>query len=142
MLKPLAAMALSEATGAVKRRARAAGCYAVAGLFALIALVFGLWALHDWLVIHYLGPVAAKLSIAGGLLAVAGIIGLVGASAAKRPVESGATSPAGVAAAVAAAAPEIVGGATKLGVGALAAGAALIAATYLGHKLGRRWSGA
>lgn len=137
MLQPLAVMALSEATGAVKRRAFAAAYYAGAGVFVLIALVFALWALHDFLVPLYLGPVAAKLAIAGGLAVVALALALVGMSTAKRKADSGATSPAGVAAALAAAAPEMIGGVTKLGAGTLAAGAALIAATWVGRRLGR-----
>ncbi len=137
MLKPLAVMALSEATGAIRRRAVAAGYYAAGGVCALIAVVFALLALHDWLTPLYLGPIAAKLAISGGLLAIAAILALIGGAAARRKADSGATSPAGIAAALAAAAPAAVSGASRAGLGAVAAGAALIAATYVGRRLGR-----
>lgn len=138
MLKALAVMAVSEAAGAVRRRAIAAAYYAAACVIVLLALVFALWALHDWLTPMHMGPVAAKLAIAGGLVAIAGVFGLIGSSAARRKPDSGSSAPAGVAAALAAAAPAAIGGASRVGLGAFAAGAALVAATWVGRRIGRR----
>jgi hypothetical protein len=72
MLKGLSLLAASEAGAAVRRNLRWAALILAASLVAIGAIVFGLIALHSWLLMS-LSPVEASLVIAAGL----GIVALV-----------------------------------------------------------------
>lgn len=102
MWSALSILFAQEAGAAIKRRVMAAVLYAVAGIVALMGLVFALIAFHTWLTFR-MQPVAAGLTIAGGLFVIALILALVaGAQTARRPRRSAVAPSALVAAPVAA----------------------------------------
>lgn len=74
MLGPLLAAFVSGETGlAIQRAKRAAIAYAVAGVFALVAVIFLMLAGYHYAA-RALGPIAAALWIAGGFLVIAVLV--------------------------------------------------------------------
>lgn len=83
MWRGLALIAATEAGANLKQRARSYALYAAGGLVALLGLVFTLIALQIWLSRH-MSPVAAGLSVAGLLFAVAVVLFIAARMAIKR----------------------------------------------------------
>jgi len=132
MMKGLALLAASEVGGALRRRAIATAFFAAAALFVLLAFVFALAALHDWLVLTY-PPMIARLMIAGGLAAVALVLGVVGAV--KKRGASSRSSQAASAALMAA--PVAVGALARLNAGTLLAAGVITAGVLFGRRMAR-----
>lgn len=134
MIKGLALLAAQEMGGAVRRRARALGFYAGAAVVAGAAAVYGLNALHDWLSLHYT-PMLASLSIAGGLLALAIILAILGAVQKRGAQDNAATATAALVALPAAA--RGLGGLGRLAPGTLATLGVLAAGALVGRHLSK-----
>ena len=83
MWKGLSLLMANEAGAAMRRQIRSLTYTAIGGIVGLIALVFVLVGLHDWLSTMWAPHIAAWI-VAAGLLVVAGILLIMARSAKSR----------------------------------------------------------
>ena len=132
MLKAIGALAIAEAGQSIRRSFVVRGLQAAAALVALVALGFGLAALHIVLAARF-DAMIANLIIAGGLLGLALILLATAAIVRSRP-----RKPSPAATTALALAPVAAGVlASKPGLRAAALGGVLLLGAALGRDLAR-----
>jgi hypothetical protein len=132
MLAPLAAAAINEAGGAVRRQVTALAWFGAAAALGLIGLLFVLLALHAWLSTK-LPAIQASLVIAGLLFGLAVAAILVGRVIRNRKAKSTALQSTALLAAPAAL--RLAG--SRLPFGALALIGVVVMGAVLGRRIGR-----
>jgi hypothetical protein len=128
----LSALAMLDAGRAIRTRIATLALYALAGLVALIGLVFALLAAQLQLG-EVMAPVSASLTIAAALLTLAGFVVLF-----ARFRMSGRRDGPDIGKAVLATVPFAGAVARKVAPGTAIAVVVLIAAAFLGRKMGRK----
>lgn len=132
MWKALSLIAANEFGGKLRSHVVAFGIHVLAGVVALVGIVFGLLALRTWLGFH-MSEIEASLIIAAALLVIALVIVLAGISYKRRPRPPAAlTSTALVAVPLAA---SILG--KRLNLGTIILVGVIAMAAVLGRQLGR-----
>jgi hypothetical protein len=130
--KGLSLLVANEMGGAVKRNMTVAAYFAAAGIVAVLASVFGLLALQNWLSLH-VSDTEASLIVAAGLLVVAIGIGLIGYSLKNRRKSSSELTSTALAALPLAA--QLIP--SRVRMGTLTLIAVLAAAALLGRQAGK-----
>lgn len=131
----LSLLMANEAGAAMRRKIRSLAFTAVAGVVGLIALVFVLIGLHDWLSTIFAPHLAAWI-VAGGLLVIAGILLVMARSANSRRNDPPSLSSKALMATPVVA--KLVGGPGRMGT--IAVGSVVVAAALATRYFTRRSS--
>jgi fructose-1,6-bisphosphatase/inositol monophosphatase family enzyme len=131
----LSLLMANEAGGAIRRQIRSLAFTAMAGVVGLIALIYVLSGLYEWLATFW-APHLAAWAIAAGLLIIAGILLVVARNAKAKPNEPASFSKKALIATPVVA--KLVGGPGRMGT--LAVGGVVIAVALATRYLASRSS--